>query len=128
MERAPEISRWLSVAPTRAYCAPMRLAGSGMNEGEISPTDVESPRWTTALHDVVVGAAGAAAGTVLPAGPGAGVVEAVAAVAGTAVAGAAVAGVAVVPGEAVVAAAAVTAAPGVVVIAPGVAPAPPESP
>jgi hypothetical protein len=30
----------------------MRTAVSEMNDGEIRPTDVESPMWTTARHDV----------------------------------------------------------------------------
>ena len=55
IERAPEISMRGSVTPTRRYWASMRLAGSSMKSSLISPTDVESPMWTTDVHDVVVG-------------------------------------------------------------------------
>src|SRR5215217_648438 len=64
MERAPRISSWKSVTPTRAYCASIRDIGSAMKSGDIKPTDVESPTWTTDVQDVRGGP-----GTVVVVGP-----------------------------------------------------------
>src|SRR5215216_3608303 len=67
IERAPEISLRKSVTPTAAYWASRRCAGSAMNAGDISPTDVESPMCTTDVHEVcgVAGGAGVGGSVVL---------------------------------------------------------------
>src|SRR4051794_41243397 len=46
------------VTPTRLYCAAIRVPGLGWYAGSTSPTDVESPTWTSDVQDVCVGACG----------------------------------------------------------------------
>src|ERR1019366_1271995 len=47
--------------PTRWYCAASRCAGLGRYSGEIMPSEVESPMWVTAWHEVRSADAGVAA-------------------------------------------------------------------
>src|SRR5579863_89689 len=57
-ERAPETSVTTVRAPTSSYLATMRCFGLGRYSAETSPSEVESPMWATARHEVRSGPVG----------------------------------------------------------------------
>ena len=56
MELAPTTSMIERETPTRAYWAVILWAASGRKSDEMSPSEVESPRWATCLQLVRSGA------------------------------------------------------------------------